>query len=235
MQPVADIQPVGFDPSREPAAANDHIAGGDCVLVRDPGLPVLLTLGGEPNRVVTAEAARPPHPRQQVLQRLHDHAVDRVGIGRTPATQPCLPAGEDLAGLVHDWMVAVCEPRQQPGLRLGISPAMTTLADRLLPDALRQRIQPLLPPPGPPPVEGGTHDRQAGRLPTAAHPHDRDSERSSPSRCWAALGSATTGGSARPAIRNSPEAPHLSGSGMSSTRPPRSLAGNPASPSWSPL
>ena len=33
------------------------------------------------------------------------------------------------------------------GLVVGCSPPMTTLADRLLPDALWQRLQPLLPPP----------------------------------------------------------------------------------------
>jgi transposase len=79
-----------------------------------------------------------------VLQRLHDHAVDRLGIRRSPATQPCRPAGEDLARLVHDRMVGGCELVSNPVCGWVPCLAMTTLADRLPPNALWQRLQPLL-------------------------------------------------------------------------------------------
>jgi hypothetical protein len=70
MQPVADLRPSGADLAHEPTAADDRVVGGDRVLIGDPGLPVLLALGGEPDGVVLAVAASPRHPWQQVLQGL---------------------------------------------------------------------------------------------------------------------------------------------------------------------
>src|SRR6266540_580578 len=113
-QPVADLQPARADPAHQPAASDHHAVAGDGVLVGVPGRPVLLALRGEAHRLVVVVVGGPWHPRPQVLQRLHDHAVGDVGVVGAPAAQADRPVADRLRWSIHQRMVAAGGRLPQP-------------------------------------------------------------------------------------------------------------------------
>src|SRR6266540_846346 len=113
-QPVADLQPARADPAHQPAASDHHAVAGDGVLVGVPGRPVLLALRGEAHRLVVVVVGGPWHPRPQVLQRLHDHAVGDVGVAGAPAAQADRPVADRLRWSIHQRMVAAGGRLPQP-------------------------------------------------------------------------------------------------------------------------